>query len=481
MNEDSTDTELLAPPEGEGRSDETGQPQRRGHLAPTDDTVEVFLASTLYGVATLAAALDAGLFADSTRRILVVSNHAETPETLPRLPESPGFAALADHFDEVVDLNEALSPTNPRLWDPAPSDLPILERHLRLLWNLGDRRIRLVVESIQASPAVSLAAVFADAAIDVYADGLMVYGPTRVRLPDLVGMRVERVIHPDLLPGVTPVLLSEWGSLPTPLDTDVLRVRFEQMAAEATPPVDGPFALVLGQYFAALGILDQAEEERLYVEMIKAAARRGHTRIVFKPHPTSQTRTEVFTSAVDEFPGVTCTVLQEKILAEVLFVVADVQLVVSCFSTAMVTARSIFGIPVVTHGTRMLLQRLKPFANSNRIPLVLIDHLLPTVNDADEPAVDPTLTQGLVTAVGYTMQGRNNPHLRDAAIEFLTQHFAVAALYIPRKRLTAQDLPGGHVPGRFDLREYSRRAQMLPVVGPRLTKLQRRVVRTLLR
>ncbi|MDN5725810.1 MAG: alpha-2,8-polysialyltransferase family protein, partial [Propionibacteriales bacterium] len=399
MSDETTDPELTAA-ETEG-ADEAAEaaahPERRAHLAPSDDAVEVFLASTLYGVATLAAALDAGLFAERSRRILVVSNHAETPETLPRLPESPGFAALADHFDEIVDLNEALSPTNPRLWEPASSDLPILERHLRLLWGLGSGRVRLVVESIQASPAVSLAACFADAAIDVYADGLMVYGPTRVRLPDLVGTRIERVIHPDLLPGVQPLLLSEWGAVAAPLDTRVLRRRFEQMAEGVVSPVDGPFALVLGQYFTTLGLLDRGEEEQLYVDMIKAAARRGHRQIVFKPHPTSQTRTEVFTAAVDEFPGVTCTVLREKVLAEVLFVTAEVELVVSCFSTAMVTARSIFGIDVVTHGTRRLLARLKPFANSNRIPLVLIDHLLPGVEAREEPEVDVSLTQGLVT------------------------------------------------------------------------------------
>lgn len=58
------------------------------------------------------------------------------------------------------------------------------------------------------NPAQALCRIFGDARIDVYADGLMSYGPTRTTLPGMVAGRIERLLHLDLVPGVTPLLLS---------------------------------------------------------------------------------------------------------------------------------------------------------------------------------------------------------------------------------------------------------------------------------
>ena len=42
-------------------------------------TTQIFQASTLYGTATLAAALDSGCFRPADRRILLVCNNSTTP------------------------------------------------------------------------------------------------------------------------------------------------------------------------------------------------------------------------------------------------------------------------------------------------------------------------------------------------------------------------------------------------------------------
>lgn len=47
---------------------------------------QIFLASTLYGAATLAAGVDAGSFPPAGRRILLTSNHAVTAEVTPGWP-----------------------------------------------------------------------------------------------------------------------------------------------------------------------------------------------------------------------------------------------------------------------------------------------------------------------------------------------------------------------------------------------------------
>ena len=50
---------------------------------------------------------------------------------------------------------------------------------------------------------------------------------------------------------------------------------------------------------------------------------------------------------------------------------------VGCFSTAMLTASSLYGLPVTRLGTELMLERLSPFQNSNRIPITLVDALIP--------------------------------------------------------------------------------------------------------
>jgi hypothetical protein len=52
---------------------------------------QLLLASTLYGMATLAAAVDSGALPPADRRVLVVSNNAGVPETHDAPDRAPGF------------------------------------------------------------------------------------------------------------------------------------------------------------------------------------------------------------------------------------------------------------------------------------------------------------------------------------------------------------------------------------------------------
>ncbi len=346
-------------------------------------TTQIFLASTLYGTATLAAALDAGCFPPADRRVLLVSNNAATPETAPAVDEMPGFETLRPRFDDVVSWNEVVSPLHPSGWAPRPDDVPLWERHLRLAWGIGDDDVALAVESIQVNPALGVAQIFTDAPVTVYADGLMSYGPTRSKIDPLVGTRVERLLHLDLVPGLEPLLLTEFGVgaevVPTPAFTKVLA----ELAGtgDALPEVPEP-ALLLGQYLSALNILSAEEEESLHVRMLRGAVGLGHTRVVFKPHPTAPAR---FTRTLEQEAGrlgAELTVLDTPVLAEVLYQRMRPALVVGCFSTALLTASALYGLPVARVGTEVLLERLTPYENSNRVPVTVVDALLPDVTDA---------------------------------------------------------------------------------------------------
>ncbi|MFD3548070.1 polysialyltransferase family glycosyltransferase [Streptomyces sp. NPDC058655] len=434
---------------------------------------QIFLASTLYGAATLAAGIDGGSFPPAGRRILLTSNHAVTAEISPGLADMPGFTALRGRFDEVLDWNAVIAPQHPSTWAPRTEDVPLWERQLRALWGLGDDRVELVVESLQVPPAQTLCTLFPGAAVDVYADGLMSYGPTRFRLDPQLGMRVRRVLHPDLVPGLEPLLLTEFGVRAEPLPAEPLLKVLAELAdhadlADVTDAADlprpvapapsaAPPALLLGQYLAALDLMTPDEEERLHIAMVRGAHALGHRELVFKPHPSAPAAYSRGAEQEAERLGARLTVAAAPVLAETLYQRLRPALVVGCFSTGLLTAATLYGLPVARTGTDAVLARLTPYPNSNRVPLALVDALLPDLADADAvrawtpPRPDRVRSElsGLLTAVGFTMQPRILASRRAEAEAHLRAGPAPAALrYVTRRRLSALGLPGG-LPARL--------------------------------
>lgn len=420
---------------------------------------QVILASTLFGAATVAAALDAGLLAPADRRLLLVSNNAAVPETAPALDTAPGFAALRDRFDQVLSWNDAIAPLHPSGWSPRPDDAPMWERYLRRLWDLGEDEVELVVESLHTDPALALAGVFPGAPLDVYAGGLMAYGPTRNKLEPLVTTRVNRVLHLDLVPGLRPLLLSEHGvpaeAVPADALTGVLARITEHDEAAAPLPEGG--ALLLGQCLSALDVLTAAEEEELHVRMVRGAVAAGHRTLVFTPHPAAPAHWSRRLEQEARTLGAELTVAGGPELAEALFVRARPRLVVGCFSTALFTASALYGLPVARVGTGRVLERLSPYGNGERVPATIADRLLPDLEDqqAVEAWRPPTAERvegdltPLLRTVGYCVQPQTYPHLRDEAVRYLTDSLDSGTWrYFTRRRLASLGLPGA-VPSRL--------------------------------
>lgn len=449
---------------------------------------QVFLASTLYGTATLAAALDADAFPAAGRRILLTSNHSVTAEITPGLTAMPGFAALRTRFDEVLDWNAVIAPQHPSVWAPRAEDVPLWERQLRASWGLGTDRVELIVESLQVPPAQSLCRLFPGAAVEVYADGLMSYGPTRFRLDPGLGMRVRRVLHLDLVPGLEPLLLTEFG-----VRAEVIpNAAFLEVIAELDVPDHAPVgeapALLLGQYFSALDLMPAAEEEELHVAMVRGAHALGHRELVFKPHPSAPAAYSRRAEEEAERLGVRLTVLGAPVLAETLYERLRPALVVGCFSTGLLTAATLYGLPVARTGTEAVLARLAPYQNSNRIPLALADALLPDLADAaavrswtppraagaadgagGAAAATAAELAGLLTAVGFTMQPKVLAPRRAEAERWLTGNLTPRTWrYFSRRRLTALGLPGG-IPAQLSFLPRSRTAR-------RVARLLRRAI-----
>lgn len=433
----------------------------------SDVRTQIVTASTLFGAATVAAAWDAGALPRRDRTVLVVQHNVPAPECSDDFTAGPAFAALADRFDAVVSWNDVITPHHPKEWKPRPADVPLWQRLLRERWELGDGPLEIVGESVATPPTGALVAVFASAAVSVYADGLMVYGPTRFDLRHEVGGRVERLLHLDLLPGVRPTLLAEWdvpgavvpaeafrkvvGALTEQaVATDVARAEREGPTnghSAVVPrtladrlPEPGSYALLLGQYMAAIGLVTDAEEAALHRRMVEAAGEQGFTHVLLKPHPSAPRQGTAELVEHARTVGVELEVAPAAVLAESLYGESAPGLVVSCFSTALATARALYDVPTLNVGTGMLLERLEPYPNSNRVPAVVVDAL----GRPDGHWQDPAEMQRLVRAVSYCQQPQLLARYREEAAGLLRGlDEELLRRWFRRKRLTALGLPGG--------------------------------------
>ncbi|WP_113703728.1 alpha-2,8-polysialyltransferase family protein [Nonomuraea lactucae] len=382
---------------------------------------KVFYASTLFGAMSLAAGIDEGRFG-AGRRVLIVSTNAAIPEVAVPLDRTPGFAVLRSRFDEVHSWNELIAPLHPSDWRARVIEVPMMERLIR--GHLGlDQVDELVLESIPVPPARTIAGLVRDCPITVYSDGLMSYGPTRDPLPAETFRRVGRLLHLDLVPGLTPLLLSEYG-VPSTVLTDEAFLSIVREVSATAPDMLGGEAMILGQYLSALDIVTPEEEAGLHESMLRAMTARGHDKVVFKPHPSAGRDHARRLRAAAERLGVRLVVAGESVPAEVCFAALRPRLVVGCFSTGLVTASRYFGLPVATYGTELVLERLAPYENSNRVPVTIVDALLPRLS-ADGELRDPPPVDlaALVRAVGYCMQADAYPELRPEDVSFDPRYF----------------------------------------------------------
>ena len=465
---------------------------------------QIFLVSTFFELVCVAAGIDSGVYdsqaapallgtggtaappLDDDRlgespvhqeRILLVANNASVLELARPLTETPGAESLLARFDRIIDLNESVAPAHPSTWRPSGNDLPMIEEHLRSLWGLGQEPIELVLESPQVNPAIALGRVFSTATLRVHADGLMSYGPTRNLIPLTNGQRMSTLHYLPLVPDLKPRLLAEFDIVAKPMALDSFRRVVTELGDATAGELDAmfsaenadsrqPWAFAVGQYLAALGLITDTEETALHVDMIRQAAQRGFSRVVFKPHPAAPpAQLEPLFEAASEL-GITLTVLDLPVLAEVVVDRLRPSLILGGFSTALATARHIYGIPALVVGTGALLDTITPYQNGNRIPLTIIAEVCDGSNPADDTGNDG-LAQ-LVDAVSYCMVPEVSRSLRTRAEAFLAQIYGDDGdkrlrRYFKRRRLTSLALPGGTT--RFTPRRMVKKTGALAVLA----------------
>jgi hypothetical protein len=410
--------------------------------------VQVFVLNSGHALVTVAAAIDAGAIADGDQRVLVSVNAAPIPETAAGPADLPALSSLLGRFDRVHRLNELLEPTLPTGWSPPAEDGPLLERLLRSAWGLGAEPVELFLQSPQVAPSRTIAGIFSAAALTIVGDGLMTYSPIRDRLPRTIVERVRQVVHADVVPGVAPLVFAETGAPRVPIDAARMRTVIDALARDEgdaclnwLSTAAEPTAIVLGQYLASLGLVSAAEEGAMQAEMVDRAHAHGARRIVFKPHPSAPPSESDAVRQRASALGLDFELYEGDAPAEVLAARLDPVVVVAGFSTALPTLQALLGTPIASVGNELLLARLSPYENGNRVPVTIVDAL----TRADSPYADPGRLQGLVDAVGFCMQPSIMAYLRPRAEAFLADlPESERRRYFSAKRLTSLQLPGGH-------------------------------------
>lgn len=399
---------------------------------------QVFVASTAFNAVVLKAAFDSGLYERPgvTRRLLLTSINDPIPETSKQADQWVSFGPLSAAMDDVVSWNDTIHPQHPYDWEPRPKDRAIWNRLLRERWKLGTGSLEVSVGSVQAPPARALAQLFDDSEVSVFLDGLMSYAPLRHDIGGAVLSRIGRLIHLDLVPGLRPLVLSGTERDVHALDGRRLREAVAAMPRSLTVEwvrgsgQPGSTGLVLGQYLASLGLVSEREESELYRTMVERMLRRGFRRVVFKPHPSLPDSSLNMAVAVELSPGQSVGIVRGG-LAEQAFETLEPELVVSCFSTGLATARTIYGIPTARLGTGPLVERLVDSSNSNRIPVVITDatvpQLLPDGSLTQQHCSSATELQTLVEAVAHDMQPERMRHLRPSADAYRRRQEALSS------------------------------------------------------
>jgi len=422
---------------------------------------QLFAIHSAYGLATAAAALDGGLLGDHGERILVPFVSSRVPETSVSIAADPALASLRDRFDRIEDLDALLGPLHPSSWKPHASDLPLLRRLLIRAWGVDPGDLELLVQSPQIAPARTLMLLFPHARLTIIGDGLMTYSPMRVRMPHTVTARIGRVVHADVVPGLTP-LVGAPTATPVPVSPDLFRAVLAETAvavddtAELDSALDGESTvLVLGQYLSALGLVSEGEEIALQKEMIDRAASRRPQHIVFKPHPAAPPRLSDALRDRARVHGIDFREYRGALAAEMLAERIDATAVIAGFSTALPTVQALFGREIDAVGADTVLARLTPYENSNRVPATIVDAL----TRADSPYRDPERMQLLIDAVGYAMQPVVAGHLRGRAEQLLSGiRPSDRDRYFAPERLAELRLPGAP-------RETAVRRALRPVGG----------------
>lgn len=328
--------------------------------------IEISSLTQLFYARTL---IDAGLIAEKEKTLLL-SDNTKRPEAWSALREgvrqNPGWVK---DFVKVIDYNELIYPAHPARIQYDDKDP---ERHAFLKKLIGEEHFaRVLVESIQVSPGLFLAQLYGEAAIDVFADGLMVYSPTRTDLPQETLERIDRVFYVDFLEGIAPFLLTEASPNYTIIPRDILKKEY----AKASRAKRGgkKNIVIIGQYLSDIGVCGQREELGYYEDILDREYDRYGDKYnyVFRAHPAAIASHVREMKEYAKKKGLRLFIDTDLYPAECLYDAENTYRVASVFSTSLFSLAYLYGCEGESYFADRIYERLKPLENSNHVPAAL--------------------------------------------------------------------------------------------------------------
>ncbi len=360
-------------------------------------------ASTKFGLYTLLSVLKKRNRDD--RRVLFLSAHNQDFEVRNPLIDLVDDENVKRAFDKIMILNDLIAPLHPAQWKPIGNEVEQLAQRSMIEAAIGGKVTSILVESLQVAPALTIANLFSDSAIEVYSDGLMVFSPIKTNLPTSILSRVAKCHYVDYISPVKPYIFEPYSIELSPIKCDDLKSEFANIAHdEKSLPDLRSSAVFLGQYLADSGLMSQDEEIDLYVRGLVQSQRKLKTkRLYFKAHPSfPQHALEQLLISCDE-AGLEIEFLSQKVLIEEYLMHTKPSAVISIFSTGLMSANKIFGVPAYKFGTDRVLESLLGTTNSNFIPAVLISECLPSLNDTPSINIDYNRLVGLLETLSSCM------------------------------------------------------------------------------
>lgn len=327
--------------------------------------------STLYGFLFTRTILDQLNF--EVEAYLLVSNNGPKPETDGDMFEKIVELNKKDEkFSNVVYLNDLIFPYHPRKLKKEGS---LLGSELLKKSICPVEPEFVLTQSIQAPPASFLVELFSFSKIMIYADGLQVFSPTRVDLPDKVLKRICNVFYVDLLRQTTPLLLKEAEPLYEVVSKENIIKTCETFQKNLNVElIEGKSVLILGQYLTELGFVSAETEELWYKEIIKKLYKENGDDYVyiFKPHPgcSPEISRKLVSCLKDD--GIQVKLDSSRLPVEIIG--KRVSKVSGIFSTGILSLQYLYGVEPSSFYTEELFNKIEPFKNSNRIPVLICNY-----------------------------------------------------------------------------------------------------------
>ncbi|GAB2467315.1 alpha-2,8-polysialyltransferase family protein [Promicromonospora xylanilytica] len=386
-------------------------------------TTQLVLVSSADALLAAAAAVDAGLLDRPRRRVLVSFGRAPAPETAMLPHERPGLAPAVGRFDDVVVLDELVQPLDPTRWSPRGDDRPVLERLLRGAWGIGDDTVVIVADRPHAEQPVEwLMSAFYGCEVVRLVTDLAGYGPAPQPLGWPQAQRTSRYLYREHVKGLKPWPEGaehhpEQGVDAVAIPDDAWSGLLDEVVtaadAVAPGPREGRTALVLAESFVTGDLLSRDEETALWREAVEAAVAEGVDEVVVLADPVVPANLATRLTDLDT-GAVRVTLVERPAPAEAYLLALRPDVVIGTMSPTLLRARA-EGARVVPVGTKLVKERLRPYANPARLPWAVADAALR--EDGRWSAAGDL--ESLVRAVAFCMYPDRFEERRTAVTSFL--------------------------------------------------------------